>query len=529
LGELDEFGLLDIAEEYTWDFGFHSLVSNSANTVCFGFGTTEKVDPDHVIHQMPHRGDCPNAQMVGSELVGLATELSWACRKCPCNATKCLTDRHLVTRPKVTSNLDLAEEWFKNCDAVARDYYIDYRTNLPRNEWMNKWSFNKRKALYESCMNDQIKPNEVELMIKVEGGHARPSRPRGIQMYRTMATQNEFGPKFYAAQKAWTATMNESLAHKGIHVTFGSGLSYAELGEWLTVSLESGFTRFYERDGKNWDATMQRLHHEFKVRRFAALDPEFAEFVNQCYKTTGYCFTEYGLLKYTSLGTTKSGHNDTTSGNSIINAAILVQACLALGLRARIIVAGDDALVALEPGSGGRIPEIEKELGIIPDFRFFDNWEDVSFISGSFCKTVSGHTFVPKFGRQVARLFWTTSKPGHKPEKLAIFKRGVILGLLPILGGIPVMREFLEANMPEGEGPAWDFGYKFSQVSAAEFDSHQMMDWLCRKYHTTPGEIESCSRFLLCHKNKIGVIRHTLLDKFMEVDLADLSQRPLCL
>jgi hypothetical protein len=274
---------------------------------------------------------------------------------------------------------------------------------------------------------------------------------------------------------------------------------------------------------------MQFAHHEAKQAVYAAVGPRhcaFRRFVDDCRVVTGSARSENGELSYTLVGTTKSGHNDTTLGNSIINAAIAFEAALRLGLKCDIIVAGDDLLIVVEGDFDEHaFARHEAGLGIKPEYRKFDYWGDVSYISGIWVPSKNGLAFIPKPGRLLARLFWSTHPPSAK--KVNDYKHSVVMGLLPTCGAIPVIGEFLRSNDRGGKVvPIGKRYFDFQCTESNEFDE-ALIPFFERRYDCNRDEIADLESVFRGLAGVPGLLVHPLADKIMKVDLADIAVRPL--
>lgn len=349
-------------------------------------------------------------------------------------------------------------------------------------------------------------------------------------MYSNLATQAAFAVEFTAIQKA-TCTLLDGKREfgEGIRVSFASGMNAIELGEWMDdVYQECPTPKFYERDGKNWDACMQKEHLALKQQFYKVAGPEFVEFVRQGFKVRGTGSTPGGTLSYTLDGTCKSGHNDTSVGNSIVNAAIAFEAMVRMRLRGRIMVAGDDLLVAVYSDFDEKVfASIESELGIIPEYAKFTSWSDVSFISGIWLPGKTGFFFAPKPGRLLPRLFWTTKTVGRR--KVRAWRHSVVSGLKPTCGGLPIVGEWLKKNDP---GPCGHENtgknYHIYKDQEAITDRHVLLQYFSARYRVGVEELENCEKYISQIPIEIGLVYHPVLERMSAVDNADVDKRWVC-
>lgn len=505
-------------------YGFTPLASRTTDTVCLGPGDETNVDPKHSLQRVGPL-TCKYGE-AGARCHGLVARMVFVCRKCDCNMHNALCQRHLAKQPLCTADFSsvlgaLDTIWLQLGYSVAQHEAVC-------DAWWAKWPAAKRKVMETSVAADGVYANRVKTMVKREILRSMPTKARAIQYYPNEATKCAFGPEFYMLQKAVVATFTD-LSLLGCRVWFASGMNASQLGQWM-ADVYSRYRNpvFYERDGKNWDSTMQMAHHTLKRRVYelAGMSVEFLRFVDAGARVSGTFSTPCGKLKYRSEGTTKSGHNDTTLGNSIINALLAVWACHGEGLSASVIVAGDDLLLAAEGDFDEHaLAARERSAGIVPEYRKLFSWRDVSFISGIWFRSGARFVFVPKPGRLLAGLFWTTQVVSRR--KVAGFRRGIVLGLRPSCWMLPVVATFLNVH---------DDGYSVPFVLAEKqyhlvYGNYQVADpgevysdFLMR-YSTNVEEIQSAEGLLRECSGLEGFVSHPLIQRMVAYDIADLGER----
>jgi len=501
--------------------GAFELPSNTTNTVCLGFGDPSKLSKDCKVRKAEITSVCQSQDGKGGTLVGWTASMAHVLRKCLCNAHNALTNRHGAKPPLVSRDVN---EVLSDFAEAVRGYDADYLMH-PMKEWFNwfsKWPLSKQVAFLKSRATEDIIPDQVKAMVKREINHKMPTKARLIQFYRTLATQAEFGPEFYALQKVVTSIFRR---HRmgDIDVTLASGMNSAELGRWMEEVLAEGAVQFYERDGKNWDSSMQKQHAAFRQGFYSLFDARLAEFASSCDKVTGSAVFPGGKLKYSVNYTVKSGHNDTTLGNSLVNAAIAYAAFKRAGIPASILVAGDDLVVATyEYVNVDEIISIERNYGITPEAQTFTDFEQVSFISGIWMSDSERIGFVPQPGRLFARLWWTVNPPSKK--KMQMYLRGVARGLLGVVGTMPILRTWVGMFDSEGESTRTDKCYNF-RGSVFSFSNEGIYGSYTRRYGIVKEDLVECEKWLRSLPLKPLYINHRVLTRMMEVDLADVRDR----
>lgn len=402
-----------------------------------------------------------------------------------------------------------------------------YHTHLIEHggDWIDRWPQTKRDSILESQRSDFITPDKVKCMVKRETGHKKPSKARCIQFYPNLATQAEFAPETASLQKAWCHQYRRfriDPENRNMRVTFSSGMNAAALGDWATEAL-ADYTEpmFYERDGKNWDATMGEKHHELKKRVYKMAGAEYVAFMDQAAKVKGFGAFDKQVLRYKLDFTTKSGHNDTTLGNNIINAAITCT--VFAGMKCDIMIAGDDLLVIVEGDFDEHAIAVkEKGFGIKPEYRKFRSIEDSSYISGLFAITPQGVKFIARPARMLSCLFWTVKPPSTKPKNLRAFQRGVAKGVLPTMQDVPIIGEWLKMIGDEGEEIKDRSRRVYTYGAEVRADFSQ---WFERRYGLNKDDINEATELLLSAGTERKFIRHPVLDVIKLVDLADISER----
>jgi hypothetical protein len=524
VGTVDHHGLLDMASIENLPMGVYELRSCNGGTVCLGFGDEGLIDPKHSILTRPPTC-CDRDGEVGAVCMGLVTGPNYVCGKCACNLHNALCNRHGKLQPPFTGEFTQARARIESSLQEIRLLYEDLLVHY-QEHWIEKWPKAKQEDIRRSVMLDPEMPERVGMFVKREGGQNMPTKARGIQPYMNLATQSRYGPEFTALQKACTSVWDGRFID-GISITFASGMNSKQLGEWMDeVYRRCAKPIFYERDGKNWDACMQAGHQDLENMIYEVAGPEFFDFVNRGFDVKGMGKTRHGVLRYRLRGTRKSGHNNTSLGNSIVNAMIAYEAMWRMGLTGRIIVVGDDLLVAcFSDFDADEFANIERQFGIIPEYRKFTSWSDVSFISGIWLPGPNGFFFAPKPGRLLKRLFWTTKTVARK--KVKDWRHSVVAGLSPTLAGVPVIASWLKKN--DTGGKIIDTGKDLSRwQSEVEADRTQLLYYFAARYGVSVLDLINVEKFIMDVPIERGLVTHPVLERMAEVDNADIDIRPVC-
>lgn len=515
---MDEWGRLQLDFEAI-EYGVHVPVAFETDTVCLGPGDENNLGVNCKITARP-LFDC-DGDRKGATLVGPVCGPAYVCRSCGCNAHNAMCNRHGARAPPCHEDFaDFIAELKSMQYEVACTYAMHFA--LYGDDWADRWTLSKRQAISESQCLDGISPERVKIMVKREVGQNKPTKARGIQFYWNLATQAQFAPETASLQKTWCAVFSRRSVGK-CRITFSSGMNANQLGCWMDEVLSDYVNpHFYERDGKNWDATMCEKHQQIKYEAYQCAGPEYLDFARRATVVKGFGkFKNAGILKYKLAFTTKSGHNDTTLGNNLVNAAITWTA-----FRDRecdILIAGDDLLVVVEGDFDEHaIAEVERRCGIKPEYRKFYNVEDTSYISGLFANTPQGIKFIAKPGRLLNLLFWSVHPPSMKPRQLRGYQRGVAKGVMPTMGCVPVVGPWLAAIGDEGFTIKDRSRRSYTYGSTVEAD---FSGWFSRRYGLSGERTRDLERILVSHCTDRVIIRHPDLDYILNRDLVDIADR----
>lgn len=518
VGTLDEWGTLDPASLENVPYGVHDLIECRTGTVCRGPSAhlNVNVDPNHVVPTGDYPCDKPS--QVGARCYGLVSRRCVVARTCSCNALFALRARHGYQQTPMDMALyGLGANEFRSVympQVVTLAWHLSPSVDQV---WWQKWSREKQKQIYQSIFLDAHRFNAVKLFVKREIYCKDTPKPRGIQMYYNLATQEASAVPICSLQKALAHVWNGTISHDGIDITFASGMSAASLGQWMQHRLH--YPNWIERDGENWDSSMQWGHAGPKLEMYRMFSSVLGSIMRSSVNVVGRYFSPFVTFAYRLLATVKSGHNDTSLGNSIANALVILSVMRLMGYTGSILVMGDDALVGVnEPVDLPTYVQYERQCGIYPQARLFHDWRWVSFISGIWAPADNGLYLIPKPGRLFARLFWTVSQVS--PRRVNAFRRGVVLGLKPLMDGFPIVGEWLDRHDDRETKP---FVPRDKYLAAWQVDGAAPVwgevtkQWFQERY--------GVSSSVVVPKARSGYWSHPAIDSIIETDLADLGLR----
>lgn len=467
--------------------------------------------------------------------MGPVTALSWVCRTCEHNFHNAICNRHGKKQPKQKKPLTVSTRWLQLlADALVPKFW-EMRETYTRAFCYKMWPEVKRRGIDESNLNDRVEPGKVKSFVKREGAPKPATKARGIQGSKNLKTQSLFAHITKSIQKAcaW-AFRHNGLAHQiaksmgyDYSISFTSGWNPRDHGKWMKqVHKRYGRPYFYERDGKNWDATMNMNHIGQRAHFYRRFDRRYGRFVLDSAKVTGIGGPRGHQLKYKLCGTTKSGHNDTSLGNSITNAAIIFEAAARLGIKSMMVcVMGDDLIMATDEDFDlHALMEAESDLGIIPEAAKFKDVEYVTFISGCYVPIGGGDfCFMPMPGRLLARLFWSTKNVGQK--KIQEWRNSVCTGLIGVCGCLPLVGTLLAMHSGKVNTNLLSrdqfYRYKLFSPLTVKVDQDIVDSWFLRRYGFTGNDVHELTTILRSHSHDFCVLTDPRFERMLYLDSLD--------
>jgi len=361
---------------------------------------------------------------VGCVLAAFSTEVSVVVpRPCGHNAEIGLRNRVLFARDPVDPVYwqdPVLAEWLPRTPAV-----VDYM------EWLQHLTPMKRRMVQQGLGNEIVrgvidvdtfkntrvisivKQEKLVKALKMNGVmDVADFKPRMISA-RSPAYQRHFGPACYAIGEQMKFSWGRQTP-----VTYSSGMSSTALGAWMASAEALEDVVFLEGDFTCFDGTIgvEALKFQYSVmrRKFDTdCDYELDLSTNGLYSKGGSHIT------YVTRGTRKSGNNDTSVGNSILNACFIMGAWAHCGEvanpdRMRAIVLGDDSLIAVNQACAARLMEMLQADAVRAGFKIkIDEWKLAA--QASFCSQ--------RFFAYSVELYRAAWKPGIMLAKAGFWCR----------------------------------------------------------------------------------------------------------
>jgi len=227
---------------------------------------------------------------------------------------------------------------------------------------------------------------------------------------------------------------------------------------------------------------------------------DLADGVDAEYSGKGVVYGDSARLKYEYQGTTKSGQNDTTSGNTLVNLLITANAMRACGLTGYALAIGDDLIVGInEPDADlEAYCAFEGRCGLIPKWSSPRDLSAATFASGTWLFDGVEYRYVPLLGRLLARLWWTTHPPTAKRHRR--YLSGVASGILSTTRGIPgyeeLLRHHVMGNSPSEREASRYLKYKYLG-NASPITAAQGINALRSRYDLTTAEVDEVRAHIL--------------------------------
>lgn len=435
------------------------------------------IDPDHKIKTWPVLTECDRLGQAGADLFGPAFCWAQVARSCLCNCCNALVNRHAARRPpcdtplsSVWSAADFALAW--RVRARYTDRYIEGEGVWW--DWLasangaitvrSKWPAGMLAKLWRSMTFQPPDPSRTAGFPKREIGKAcyehygsgALSKGRMIHPFLYDAAKEIMGREFAAWQKALFDVLSVTQPYEyapGVFLSVGCGVSKGEIATWAE---EAGAAWWLESDGSTWDAFVNSGMIQYKHLHMRRVDRRLADFAELYVKTPVSVYGRDQKLEYELSGTVRSGYNDTTSGNSLINGIATAKAMVAAGLRGRILVAGDDMLTAVTGRANGdavfdcnQVTQFARDFakrltdfGIKPKWGAFWDVTQTTFCSAGFYRFGGKIFFLPLLGKQLSKLWWTTKNIA--PKNRAKYANGVRKCMLSVVGKVPIYREWVK-------------------------------------------------------------------------------------
>lgn len=474
---------------------------------------------------------------VGSYALGLTFGTPTVLAKCQHNALNALYKRHLTLPPNRVT-IPFHPSFLTQ---VRRKFEAIFKYQLAEDEgkWKARKTTAKLASIEQSHVFDKLTLQRAKSFVKREVSVKVPTKARLIQGNFNEVTAY-YKPDVYKA----ISHLFQDFAFKECGVDFvlryTSGCTNLDISRMYSEEVARNGEKLYdERDGKNWDSTMQQEHMVLESQVYSVFDAEVG--TNHLRRSTsckGTISTSDYVIKYRTAWKRLSGDWNTSVGNSVVSMAICITAILSLpdDLRPKRVFAmfhGDDYLGVYHydkapPASvlNAAMADAEAKCGITPVRNVFTDPLKVEYISLSAWPAYDGSiVFIPKISNMLVRLFHSTNEPcwhtGHDV-------RATITALRPSFNGLRFVERFFSWH-----AACWPKNKR--QYAGPNFlrDQHALdklpttlpsVNWAYGFAHKFRVPITALD-FELPKKRRAYFLRHPVVDLIFDCEHADPDQR----
>jgi len=435
-----------------------------------------------------------------------------------------VNNRGLLPKPKHdVRKAHLMKRWLKNSFDLL---FPERREIVPDFEaWNSRYPLAQRKR-HERAVRSGGTTNlekrkafvKVEKLLFAKQGEVIDKPPRLIQ--GAVDEYNvEIGPWMHAFSKELIRLWN-----KDFIFYYPSGASNEDIGNWLELDLA-----YYEDDFSKFDATIHHnlLEMELFIYRTFGMPTNMQKLVRKNFPTVGA--TPHGV-SYMVEGTRKSGDQNTSVGNTMLNVLVHAYAMHMLGFTPRydintstwpyrMIALGDDNLIVTgEPIAHVNVENIIKDLGLIPNMVFKDNVNLLEFCSARFWPSETGRVLGPKIGRYLAKIGWMLRPPVGESRQAKEY-RGTLLSHVETVNHIPILKEVTQRIL---DVMAEKRFIKDTELKGYVIQPHQVVtetySMIHDLYDISASDVEDLLAIVARVERLPAEINHWTLSKFFERD-----------
>lgn len=320
----------------------------------------------------------------------------------------------------IRSNQDIMEK--------LKDKLGDYKIINP-DVWLSHFTPAKQRKygpyLYsefdESVVGEYTVHVKVELVVVYDDIDGEYKAPRAISEAHAKVVANT-GPYIYTLSKRVALVYNNHYKF-----CYCSGLNSLEVGDWLRfainkikekwqvkdlIFIENDFSQFDSSVHKRWTTWENKIIQYLLPLGDSKEHDTFRKYLKGQGVTKGH--SKDRTINYGVDGTRKSGDNNTSIGNSLIN--LNMQLFAYKGTKFCVIFLGDDSLTLMSKKELDidKSKHIFNQLGFDAKIKVSDNIFNVEFCSSTFWPLKNGsYILLPKFGRFLVKHGVTFSIVGY--------------------------------------------------------------------------------------------------------------------
>ena len=471
--------------------------------------------------------------------------------QCPNNALHALYSRHLAPVAQNTCAIDLINP-FTHKQMLGLTLKRAYQQAEPHAFTPGAWTISKPawkvQKIAESHLVDRTSLGKARSFIKSEVHTQVKTKARLIQGHKNLHTSYLRPEEYLAVAMALKPPQRFEWDGTQYEFRYAAGMTNEQMSRFITRALahSTKWRLLDERDGKNWDATMNEVLLRAEADVYAHLGMQAAaEYLTRATRVQGKIYTTDGfrriLIKYITTWRRLSGDWNTSIGNSLVSMIITFNVIRLLPPHLRptrvwAMFMGDDYLGVydfrkpVDPKDlAAALNHLERQTGIVPIRGLFRDPLRVTFMAMTLWPTMDGQfVFVPKPAAQLTKLFWSV-RPREK-NNITAYRRAISICMMPTFSGCPFMMEFLRAHMPAVAG----------QRSDQAPDFHAVDPWRFAKLRTEAAEVNWTEGFVYKYDiptsalwwrmpQKPGIWHHPAVAMMLATENADPPDRKGCL
>lgn len=477
--------------------------------------------------------------------MAVGVSFGWPCMlaQCASNAHNALVNRHLRRAENLFSFPGFKNVFTRVIPVTVKSLYLKHLQANMLDEWRVGKSLVKLDSIDRSYQFDVPKSHRIVSFVKREVGEKIPTKARLIQGNANELTAYQHPDEYEALAGMLKDLRGVRFEYAGVNfqLVYAGGFNHDELSDHMTATIaESQNLLIHERDGKNWDATMNHelLRSEYDLLRYLRTKSA-ASFWTRCHESKGYVRCKVNgrtlYVRYVTYMKRLSGDWNTTFGNTTTNFNITVNAVAALPshlkpVKAVIYAMGDDLCDFMSFTSRpdpyhlcSALNHFESRCGITPESGIFDDPLSISFISLTLWPRLGGgYQLVPKPARQMAKLFWAVKTV--RAEDIPAYRNGIAEAFWHTFHGFGMMMKFLKAHFTPGVRPIPYAAYYSFMLNKQP----RRVDWAAGVVYKY-GLPMSATNFHWNPPARALVFTHPVLVWMQVIESQDPSERSRCL
>lgn len=379
-------------------------------------------------------------------------------------------------------------------------------------EWIAKQPPVKRKSLsnYKSrAINlDFLNDNDhdrsffikTELLVPTKEKPIKLKVPRGIQGLKKPEANLCLGPFMFEVADALKNPVEAPF--KKVHLTSGS--TPDQLGAWYHFMVENGY-EIFEDDFSEYDSTQGYGAWFCENKLYARFQPGTKE--KNALKRQ-QCTRGYGKYHmYKCPYTRKSGDQNTSLGNSFINASVHCYALNQLGCDDYyMLVLGDDNILAVRQPPNNFVYSMQEIVDSFGLKSKFVQSRLPSYCSANFMPVVRNgkatHLLVPNLFRYLSKCGWTCGTMGKNETPMSRMKGNLLSA--PSTKLVPVLRVLYNYYTSSDVAATYDTRSEHS-VHHGKFNideysvDNRTLAWFSSAYNIKQAELEELESYLHWH------------------------------